>query len=128
MRLALDSSADAVPGLIAALQDSDAQVREKAALGLGWRSDPRAFAPLMAALSDADAQVREKAALALGSLADPRAIAPLEAALKDPDSQVREKAATGLMLLRMGGDPDANGKQVRDALSGIVNGLLRLTQ
>ena len=128
LRLALDSSADAVPGLIAALQDSDSQVREKAALGLGWRSDARVLAPLIIALRDNDSQVREKAAIALGSLADPRAIAPLETALNDPDSQVREKAATGLMLLRMGGDPEANGKQVRDALSGIVNGLLELTK
>jgi hypothetical protein len=128
LKLALDSSPDAVPGLIAALRDSDSQVREKAALGLGWRSDPRALAPLIGALSDPDSQVREKAALALGSLADPRAVAPLEAALEDPDDQVREKAATGLMLLRMGGEPDANGKEVRAALSGIVNGLLQLTK
>jgi hypothetical protein len=41
---------------------------------------------------------------------------------------VREKAATGLMLLRMGGNPDENGKQVRAALSGIVNGLLALAK
>lgn len=128
LRLALDSSPDAVPGLIRALQDPDSQVREKAALGLGWRSDPRALAPLIGALRDSDSQVREKAALALGSLADPRAVAPLEAALNDPDDQVREKAATGLMLIRMGGDPDANGKEVRAALSGIVNGLLQLTK
>jgi beta-lactamase regulating signal transducer with metallopeptidase domain len=128
MRLALDSSPDAVPGLIAALKDSDSQVREKAALGLGWRSDQRVLQPLITALRDNDSQVREKAAIALGSLADPRAVAPLEAALKDPDSQVREKAATGLMLLRMGGHPDANGKEVRAALSGIVNGLLQLTK
>jgi beta-lactamase regulating signal transducer with metallopeptidase domain len=128
MRLALDSSPDAIPGLIAALKDPDPQVREKAALGLGWRSDPRALTPLITALRDRDSQVREKAALALGSLADPRAIAPLEEALSDPDSQDREKVATGLMLVRMGGDPDANGKEVRAALSSIVNGLLQLTK
>lgn len=128
MKLALDSRPDAIPGLIAALNDSDSQVREKAALGLGWRTDPRAFAPLVTALSDRDSQVREKAAIALGSLADPRAIAPLEAALNDPDRQVREKAASGLMLLRMGGNPDQNGREVRAALSGIVNGLLQLTK
>jgi beta-lactamase regulating signal transducer with metallopeptidase domain len=127
MKLALDSRPDAIPGLIAALNDPDPQVREKAALGLGWRSDPRALSPLVNALRDEDAQVREKAAIALGSLADPRAVAPLEAALDDPDAQVREKAAAGLMLVRMGGNPDDNGREVRAALSGIVNGLLQLT-
>jgi HEAT repeat protein len=127
--LALDSRPDVVPALIAALDDPDAQVREKAALGLGWRSDNRVIAPLVIALGDADAQVREKAAIALGSSGNARAAAPLEAAREDdPDGEVREKAAAGLSLLRAGGNPEANGKQVRDALNLIVGGLRRLTQ
>jgi hypothetical protein len=129
LELALDSRPDVVPALIAALDDPDAQVREKAALGLGWRSDERVIAPLVVALGDADAQVREKAAIALGSSGNARAAAPLEAALEnDSDGEVREKAAAGLSILRAGGNPEANGKQVRDALNLIVGGLRRLRQ
>jgi hypothetical protein len=129
LELALDSRPDVVPALIAALHDPDAQVREKAALGLGWRSDDRVIAPLVTALGDADAQVREKAAIALGSSGNARAAAPLEDALaNDPDGEVREKAAVGLTFLRAGGDPEENGKQVREALNLIVGGVRRLTQ
>ena len=104
-------------------------MREKAALGLGWRRDDRVIVPLITALGDDDSQVREKAAIALGSSGHPDAIVPLEAALhNDPNGEVREKAAAGLTLLGAGSDPEANGKQVRDALNQIVGGLLRLTQ
>ena len=126
--LALEKSPAAIPPLIRALRDADAQVREKAALGLGWRKDERVVEPLIAALRDSDPQVREKAALALGASGDARAAAPLEAALKDPDAQVREKAVVGLMMLRSGRDRGADGTLARDALRGIVSGLLRLTQ
>ena len=126
--LALDTSPDVIPALIVALQDPDPQVREKAALGLGWRKDARVVEPLIAALRDNDSQVREKAAIALGASGDVRARAPLEAALNDPDHQVREKAVTGLTLLGSGRDPEADGALVRAALGGLVRGLLRFAQ
>jgi len=84
---------------LGALKDPDAQVREKAAIGLAFRRDPRIMEPLLAAMEDGDSQVREKAAIALGASGDPRAIPALTRATRDPDSQVREKAVSGLVLL-----------------------------
>ena len=80
-------------------EDPDAQVREKAAIGLAFRRDPRIIDPLLTAMDDSDSQVREKAAIALGASGDARAIPALTKATRDPDSQVREKAVAGLVLL-----------------------------
>jgi beta-lactamase regulating signal transducer with metallopeptidase domain len=90
---------DVIAPLLAALQDPDPQVREKAAIGLAFRRDPRIVDPLLVAIADPDSQVREKAAIALGASGDRRVVAALTNALKDPDSQVREKAVGGLVLL-----------------------------
>ena len=60
--------------LLAALKDRDPQVREKAAIGLAFRRDPRIIEPLLTAMDDSDSQVREKAAIALGASGDARAI------------------------------------------------------
>jgi HEAT repeat protein len=51
--------------LLKAMDDTDAQVREKVAIALGASGDPRAMSALERALSDPDAQVREKAASGL---------------------------------------------------------------
>ena len=90
---------DVIDPLLSALKDPDAQVREKAAIGLAFRRDPKIVEPLLAAMEDSDSQVREKAAIALGASGDERAVGALTKAMKDPDSQVREKAVAGLVLL-----------------------------
>ena len=99
MGLAITPGGDVIDPLLGALKDPDAQVREKAAIGLAFRRDPRIVEPLLAAMEDSDSQVREKAAIALGASGDARAIPALTKATRDPDSQVREKAVAGLVLL-----------------------------
>jgi beta-lactamase regulating signal transducer with metallopeptidase domain len=86
----------ALDGLLTALADPDAQVREKAAIVVGFWPDERAGDALIRALADPDAQVREKAAVGLALRRRPGAVGPLVAAMRDPDSQVREKAAIAL--------------------------------
>ena len=54
-----------VEGLIGALEDSDADVRWKAAYALGEIGDERAVEPLIEALKDSNKDVRENAAEAL---------------------------------------------------------------
>ena len=61
------SGPEVVPALLKALTDRDAQVREKAAIGLALRRDERVTDALIAAAGDPDSQVREMVALALGT-------------------------------------------------------------
>jgi HEAT repeat protein/beta-lactamase regulating signal transducer with metallopeptidase domain len=91
-----DTTGAAVPALIAALKDTDVEVRRAAASSLGNFQDPRAVLPLVDALRDSDAEVREHAADALGDMQDPRAIPGLTAALKDSSPEVRRRAICGL--------------------------------
>jgi HEAT repeat protein len=59
---------EAVPPLLAAVQDSDVQVRRAAVKALGTLSDSRAITMLLTALNDADETVREEAIVALVNL------------------------------------------------------------
>jgi HEAT repeat protein len=63
-----------VEPLIAALKDTDANVRRRAFLALGDVKDPLAVEPLIAALKDTDIYVRHNAADALGKIKDLRAV------------------------------------------------------
>ncbi|MCX7840301.1 MAG: HEAT repeat domain-containing protein, partial [Anaerolineae bacterium] len=86
----------AVPLLIAALRDEDANVRERAAYALGEIGDVRAVEPLLVALRDENADVRGRAADALGRIGDVRAVEPLLVALRDESRLVRASAADAL--------------------------------
>ena len=89
--------ADAVPALIDALKDEDAQVRWRAAEALG--AIRQASVPaLMTALKDEQAEVRWRAADALGMMgsAAKDAVPSLVEALHDESWLVRERAAHAL--------------------------------
>jgi HEAT repeat protein len=91
-----DDDHRAVEPLIAALKDSNSDVRSSAVRALGELKDSRAVAPLIATLNDSDRHVRSGAAQALGKLKDRRTVEPLIAALKDSDWEVRSDAARSL--------------------------------
>jgi len=128
--LNLDNRAQAPPiteALTFALGDANAQVREKAAMGLAFTPGADVIEPLLGALNDPDGQVREKAAIGLAFRRDPRIVEPLITAMSDHDAQVREKAAIALgasgdrraleALQRAVHDPDS---QVREkAVAGL---------
>ena len=88
----------AVEPLIAALNDSDSDVREYAADALGEIGDKRAVEPLIVALRDSNDNVRNNSVWALGKIGDKRAVEPLIASLKDSDS-VRSEAAIALVTI-----------------------------
>jgi beta-lactamase regulating signal transducer with metallopeptidase domain len=90
--LAMTPGNAVIPPLLRALEDPDAGVREKAALGLAWRRDDRVGPALVAATADPSPGVREKALVALAFSGEPRAAAVIEAARTDPDPGVRKKA------------------------------------
>ena len=128
--MALDEKNDphVTNALVDALQDSDSQVREQAAIGLAVTPGAGVIDPLLNALKDPDAQVREKAAIGLAFRRDPKIVDPLLTAMEDSDAQVREKAAIALgasgdaravtALTKATKDPDS---QVREkAVAGLV--------
>jgi HEAT repeat protein len=61
-----------VDALVAALKDTDWQVRKTAAWALGEIEDPRAIEDLRAAANDASAEVRRAVSQAIRELRDQR--------------------------------------------------------
>ncbi|MFO0731564.1 MAG: HEAT repeat domain-containing protein [Nitrospiraceae bacterium] len=96
------------PVLVAALNDSDASVRQGAAATLGETGDPRAVTPLAELIErDSDAGVRAECAYRLGKLGDPKVLANLQrVAARDANSNVRRWAewAVEFSMPRPGND------------------------
>lgn len=90
----------AVPHLIDALRDINANVRGAAAYALGRLGDRRATRPLLAALEDSSGWVRLCALRGLGLLGDPRALKAAEKFLFDPDPEIAAAAQEALGYLR----------------------------
>jgi len=90
----------ATPGLLAALEHDNKDVRRYVAEILGNLEDPTAVEPLIKSLGDDDSSVRRSVATALGNLGDLRAVQPLIKLLKDGNTD----AVTPLGQL---GDPQA---------------------
>ncbi len=97
---------EAVPQLLAALDDPDPETRIYALWALGAIGDPRGLPPLEAALADPDPGLRKTAAFALGELGLPEALPALRRALDDPVADVRWNGA--LSLARLGSDAGAS--------------------
>jgi HEAT repeat protein len=83
---------DALPGLLFAVEDEDAHVRQMAISALGEIGDPRSTTRLERALSDSRPEVRYQAVIAFARVAenDPAAVsAALAHALDDDDPAIR---------------------------------------
>jgi beta-lactamase regulating signal transducer with metallopeptidase domain/HEAT repeat protein len=91
-----EHSAVTSQALIAALHDSDAQVRLTAAWSLGSVGDRGAADALAQSLSDPSPEMRKRAAWALGNLDLKQAPPALINLLKDGDPETRETAAWAL--------------------------------
>ncbi len=88
--------------LIAAMTDTDPELRRMAVFALGEMDDIKA-APLLAlAAADSDPQVRALAAEALGKLKDPASAPALGRLLDDPDAEVAGMALLALWKLDTG--------------------------
>jgi HEAT repeat protein len=87
----------AVPALIETLlEDTDEEVRWKAAAALGKLKDDSSVDALISALSDVSWAVRRNATIALGDIGDDRGYDPLLNSLTDHDWHVRKYAAIAL--------------------------------
>ena len=86
----------AIPRLLIALENADADVRRTAASALGQIGGEVAIPGLLTALEDSDDQVRWRAASALGEIGGEATILGLLTALEDSNDQVRWSAAQAL--------------------------------
>jgi HEAT repeat protein len=93
----------AMPALIAALRDMDADVACEAAASLGLLRNASAVEPLIAVLNNPDGYfhsvVRIAAIQSLGQLRDARAVVPLLGAIKDPIAEASAEAIRALASL-----------------------------
>lgn len=89
----------AVDELIAALNDTDRDVRREAARALGVIADPRAMEPLLAAIDDASADVAEEAVEAVGLLDPDLSLPALLPLLQHEREPVRRAVAKALAEL-----------------------------
>lgn len=85
--------------LLAALADSDADVRCAAVVAVAKSQHPRATEVLTGILKDAKSEVRRSAALALGRLEATSALLALSAMLDDPDEGVRLDVRDALLMI-----------------------------
>ena len=81
-----------VEALIAALADSDPDVRETVVMTLGRMRDQRIVPALLPLLKDSNADVREHAVFALTRSGDPRAVAAVMTMIDDASPDVRQQA------------------------------------
>lgn len=89
----------AVPALLAAAKDSDADTRLYAVWALGKIGDPAAFQTVLATSESEDPGARKMAAYVLGQLNDRRAIPRLQVLSEDRVADVRWNAAIALASL-----------------------------
>jgi HEAT repeat protein len=89
----------AVPALIQALEDPDAETVLYGVWALGAIGDPRAVEAVASRLRHEDPGVRKMATFALGQIGDPRAIPSLQVALQDATPDVGWNAAVALARL-----------------------------
>lgn len=92
----LDELHTAPPGLTAAVQSPDPELRHHAAGALAEIADPSTTPALIGLLSDSDAELRKHAAEALGEIGTAAAVSGLTRALEDRDPEVRRAAVEAL--------------------------------
>lgn len=83
-------------GLLSRLGDSNVQMRQVAAIGLGLIESDAAVNPLIQALRDTSVAVRANAAWALGRIENGRALGALSAVLRDREEVVRTAAVVSI--------------------------------
>ncbi len=96
VKLFESKSSEVVPLLIGALKFHEPNIRQGAALVLGYRKEKAAVAPLIQCLQDPDEYVRATAANSLQKLKDPEAVKPLSLCLNDDIEAVRRSALLAL--------------------------------
>ena len=111
---------EAAPLLMEALTDDNMEVRNSAAMFLGWIESKEAIpALLQVAAADSNLRVRKSALQALENIRDPGAVLPLIRLLNDDSKDIREKVL--VTLERITGETLAisNGDEAKDRLADV---------
>ena len=107
---------------MASLRDDDAEVRERAAWGLGRNRVEAAVGPLSNTLRDETPEVRGRAAWALGKIRSPSAVPSLGAALDDSEVTVRVEVVEAPGLIRDAAAVEPLVGALRDTARGPPGG------
>ncbi|MGE0553915.1 MAG: HEAT repeat domain-containing protein [Gemmatimonadales bacterium] len=113
-----------VVALIAALADSDVEVRRAVARALGEHKDLRAIPAFTQALDDGDAEVRRAAIEGLSEFRDRRTVPAMISALDDGSAEVRRAAANALGELSAPEAYDALVRATRDSDAEVRYGAI----
>jgi len=113
-----------VVALIAALGDSDVEVRRAVARALSEHKDLRAIPALTRALDDGDAEVRRAAIEGLSEFRDRRTVPAMISALGDGTAEVRRAAANALGELSAPEAYDALVRATRDSDAEVRYGAI----
>ncbi|HEX6053386.1 MAG TPA: HEAT repeat domain-containing protein [Gemmatimonadaceae bacterium] len=109
-----------VSGLVERLGSQSPELREVAALGLGFMHPRSAVEPLIRALRDDMPGVRANSAWALGHIEDGRALRPLVDLLADTEPRVRDAAAVAVGRIDSLSSVEALVRVVREDTSPSV--------
>ncbi len=111
---------EAAPLLIEALKDDSMEMRNSAAMFLGWiESKPALPALLQVAAADRDLRVRKSAIQALENIRDEGAVLPLIRLLNDDSKDIRDKARVALERITGETPAVSNGDDVKDRLADV---------
>lgn len=111
---------EAAPLLIEALKDDNVEVRNSAAMFLGWlESRPAIPALLQVAAADSDLRVRKSAIQALENIRDEGAVLPLIRLLNDDSKDIRDKARVALERITGETLAVSSGDDVKDRLAEV---------
>jgi len=111
---------EAAPLLIEALKDDSMEVRNSAAMFLGWiEAKPAVPALLQVAAADRDLRVRKSAIQALENIRDQGAVLPLIRLLHDDSKDIRNKVRVALERITGETLAVSNGDDVKDRLADV---------
>ena len=115
-----DDDPAVVSGLTTRLRDSNVQMRQVAAIGLGLVEGESAVQPLVQALRDTSIAVRANSAWALGRIENGSALQPLVGMLRDREEVVRSAATIAVGQMDSVSAATALARVLRDDQSAAV--------
>jgi hypothetical protein len=111
---------EAGPPLLEALKDENLEVRNSAAMFLGWiEFQPAIPALLQVAAADRDRRVRKSAIQALENIRDPGAVLPLIRLWNDDSPDIREKVLVALERITGETLTVSSGEEAPDRLADV---------
>jgi len=111
---------EAAPLLIEALKDDNVEVRNSAAMFLGWIESKQAIPSLLqAAAADSDLRVRKSSVQALENIRDQSAVLPLIRILHDDSKDIRDKVLVALERITGETLPTGVSDDAKDRLADI---------